>query len=622
MSTSDSEVKARPPGPRQLIVCCDGTNNTLTGGAHDTNVVKVVGRLAPDENNQLVYYDPGVGVPDQMPAVGFLNQVTRKRERIAGLAHGKGVYENIAEAYSFLAENYAPGDQIYLFGFSRGAFTARCVAGMVHLFGILRADSKPLILTLIRVYFTTPSDNRDEVGKLWGVWTARRALQAKQKNEQLAQDTGMAMGEVTPDDVRTYFTRKKQRKITRKEVADQVRSGFTSPHGRTAHTHFVGVWDTVESVGIPLWSRQITSDGTTRQKNGFRHIRHALSMDEHRRSFTPRLYWDQDYTVDGGLDRADDRSLRQRWFRGAHSDVGGGYDEYEAGLADQAFRWMMAEAQACGLRTVAAPQRADGRSASSLKPFIAHDPCYDTPWWGVAGLSVRTNVSHVQDGRAQPLRVLMEGAACEPGARIHPAWSLDMLLRNYRFWLALACACLFWLACGWLAHAAFDAGATSGFFDRAVGGAFGFDAWQRGFFALCVDKRAACTAVPSAAAGVWAGIADLAFIAAYSWPLGLLATWAFREMTGYRRPDEAVAPVLALGYAPLFAVAADVAENLLTLLTLWSLSWNIPWLSGTFGLLMMLANLAKWTGLGGCLLLVSCGIFATCAPPLPAAARL
>lgn len=618
MRTSDSAAGGSAPGPRQLIVCCDGTNNTLTGGTHDTNVLKIVGQLAPEDNNQLVYYDPGVGVPDQMPAVGLLNHLTRKRERIAGLAKGKGVYENIAEAYSFLVENYAPGDQVYIFGFSRGAFTARCVAGMVHLFGILRADSKPLILTLIRVYFTTPSDNREEVGKLWGVWTARRALQAKQENEQLAHDTGMAMGAATADDVRTYFVQKKKRKVTRKEVADQVRNGFTSPHGRTAYTHFIGVWDTVESVGMPALSRSITSDGTTRQKEGFRHVRHALSMDEHRRSFTPRLYWDEDYTVDGGGDPAHARSLRQRWFRGAHGDVGGGYDEHEAGLSDQAFRWMIGEAQDCGLRTVPAANRAKAR----LKPYIAHDPCYDTPWWGVAGLTVRTNVTHVQDGKPRTIAVVTEGAAAERGARIHPAWSVDMLSRDQRFWVALACACLSWLACGWLAHAAFDGRATLGFFDRATAGAFGFDAWQRGFFVDCLRDAAGCTAAPaSAPAGFWATIADLVFIAGYSWLLGLLATWAFREMTGYRNPDDAVAPVLALGKAPMFAVAADVVENLLTLLTLWSLPWNNPWVSGALGLGMMSANLVKWAGLGGSLLLVSCGIFATSARPAPAPSR-
>jgi uncharacterized protein (DUF2235 family) len=614
MNTSDSAESGSGQGPRQIIVCCDGTNNTLTGGTHDTNVLKVIAQLAPEKNRQLVYYDPGVGAPDQLPSLGFLNLLTRKRERIAGLAQGKGVYENIAEAYTFLVENYEAGDQIYIFGFSRGAFTARCVAGMVHLFGIIRADNKPLILTLIRVYFTTPSDNRDEVGKRWGVWSARRALKNKQKNEQLAHNTGMAMGEATADKLKAYFIRKKKRKITRQEVAMQVRSRFASPHGRTAYTHFVGVWDTVESVGIPLLSRSITSDGTTREKDGFRHIRHALSLDEHRLSFKPRLYWDEDYT-DDDRDPAQSRSLRQCWFRGVHSDVGGGYDENEAGLSDQALRWMIDEAADCGLRLEPAANQARRRP----KPYIEHDQCYDTPWWGVAGLSVRTNVTHVQDGKEKKIGVRTKGAAAEPGASIYPAWSVDMLLKNYRIWLALACACILWLACGWLGHAALGAQDTTGFFDTVVAGATGLDTWQRAFFTQCVGDWARCPPPRSlSGAAFWAMVADLGFIVAYSWLLGLLATWAFREMAENRNPREPVTPIFALGKAPMFAVTADVAEDLLTLLTLWSLGWNIHWVSAVLGGMMMFANLIKWAGLTGSLLLVSCGLFARIAPPLPA----
>jgi len=606
MDTSDSAA-------RQIIVCCDGTNNTLTGGTHDTNVLKVIGQLAPERNHQLLYYDPGVGAPDQMPSLGLLNEMNRKRERIAGLAQGKGVYENIAEAYSFLVENYEPGDQIYIFGFSRGAFTARCVAGMVHLFGIIRADNKPLILTLIRVYFSTPSDNHSEIGKKWGVWKARRALESKRKNEQLAHDTGMATGAATADEVKTYFIQKEKRKITRKEVADQVRSGFTSPHGRTAYTHFVGVWDTVESVGIPLLKRRITSDGTTRHKDGFRHIRQALSMDEHRLSFEPRLYWDEDYTAEDVLDPARSRSLRQRWFRGAHSDIGGGYDENETGLSDQSFRWMIGEAAACGLRIDQSAQPVARRS----KPYIAHDQCYETPWWGVAGLSVRTNVTHAEDGKDQTIKVLAEGAAAEPGALIYPSWSIDMLLRNRRLWLSMACACIFWLACGWLAYAALEEPDALGFFDRAARGALGFDMWQRDFFARCMSDLAACPApLVSSAAAFWAVIADLGFIAAYSWLLGLVATWAFREMASHRTPGDPVSIWFALGKAPMYAVVADVAENLLTLLVLWSLPWQNVLLSAILGFAMMLANLVKWAGLGGSLLLLSRGVMATRAPPL------
>ncbi|KQQ93664.1 DUF2235 domain-containing protein [Massilia sp. Leaf139] len=618
MNGSDKAATGATGGPRQIILCCDGTNNTLTGGSHDTNVLKLVGLLAPERHNQLVYYDPGVGAPDQLPALGAWNELVRRKERIAGLAQGKGVYENIAEAYSFLVEHYAPGDQIYIFGFSRGAFTARCVAGMVNLFGIVRSDSKTLILTLIRVYFSTPSDATRRGRVSWGAMRARQAEEGRRENAALAEETGMVSGNASEDAIDAYFARKKKRKSTQREVAEQVRADFASSHGKTAQIHFIGVWDTVESVGIPLLSRRtITRNGGTRDKPGFRHIRHALSLDEVRSSFAPRLYWDEDYALDEH-DPARARTLRQRWFRGVHSDVGGGYDVNESGLSDQALHWMLAEAEACGLRREP-DTRAPGAQA---KPYIAHDTPYDTPWWGVAGLSVRTNVTHRDGDEAHRIRVLGEGAALDPQARIYSVWKSATLLRNHRFWLALGCFFIFLLACGWLGHAALHADAGVGFVDAARQGGFGFDAWQRGFLAACLGDWAHCpAALPSPAAAAWAVGFDFGLIAAYAWLLGLCATWAFRQMAGVRRPDDPVPPVFVLGKAPLLAVLADVLENLMTLLTLWAAAWHSDWLAAAFGAAMLLANLAKWTGLAASLVLLACGILAVSARPLPAPSR-
>ena len=618
MNTGDNTAVGSTEGPRQIILCCDGTNNTLTGGAHDTNVLKVIGQLAPERRNQLVYYDPGVGSPDQLPPLGAWNELVRRKERIAGLAQGKGVYENIAEAYSFLVEHYAPGDQIYIFGFSRGAFTARAVAGMVHLFGIVRADSKPLILTLIRVYFSTPVDSVKTKGISWAGMRARQAQKNLARNKALAEETGMISGNASDSAIAAYLSRKKKRDSTQHEVAEQVREDFASDQGKSAEIHFIGVWDTVESVGIPLLSRRtITRNGTTAGKKTFRHIRHALSMDEHRFSFAPRLYWDEDYSL-GEHDPAQARSLRQRWFRGVHSDIGGGYDRHEAGLSDAAFRWMMGEATGCGLRIdPAAP--APGHQT---KPFIVHDTCYDTPWWGVAGLTVRTDVTHTEDGAEHRIKVIAEGAALDPQARIYSVWQSGAILKSQRFWLALACLCILQLACGWLGYAALHADAGAGFLERAWRGALGFDAWQRGLFDACWGNGRGCPpAMAAPAAAAWACIVDFGFIAAYSWLLGLCATWAFREMAGSRRPDDNVAPVFVLGMAPLVAVLADVLENLLTLATLWAISRNIGWLEALSSFLMMLANMLKWLGLAGSLLLLSCGILALSAPPMRAPSR-
>lgn len=595
--------------PRQLILACDGTNNTLTGGVHDTNVLKLVGRLAPADNNQLVYYDPGVGSPDQLPPLGLWNEFTRRRERIEGMAKGKGIYENIEEAYLFLVENFRPGDQIYIVGFSRGAFTARCVAGMVNLFGIVRPECKPLLLTLIRVYFSTPNDKAIETAKPWARFTARRAERRKKLNEEVARKTGIA-DEPAPQDVLDYLTGKKARRSTRAEVARQVRDNFTSPHGKNAAVHFTGVWDTVESVGIPILSRRsITSDGTTSAKDGLRHIRHALSMDEHRFSFRPRLYWEEDYSIKDPDDPSNTRSLRQRWFRGAHSDVGGGYDVNESGLSDQAYDWMLGEAIACGLRV--APDSAPRQS--TRKPYIAHDACFDTPWWGVAGLVVRTNITHSTASGEKRIEVIPEGAADDIDPKIYSVWKAGAKRIDFRFWLALACCIAFWMLCGGLGHAAFHDNAAPDTFAQIAQGAAKLDAWQRTFVRDAWDAWRSMHKQPGpahpASAAYWAMLADCAFIAAYSWLLGLGAAWSFKEMACGRNPADKPAPVFRLGLAPMVAVLADVAEDALTILTLWSIPYG-SWPPIVLGALMLLANVVKWLGLAGSLTLLACGILA------------
>ena len=139
---------------RQIVLLCDGTNNNLTGQHEDTNVVKLCTLLAADPDPQrLVFYDPGVGNPGELPGATTWDQFRRTLDRVSGLAFGRGVYENMVESYLFLMRHYRPGDQIFIFGFSRGAFTARSVAGLVNLFGILRPHMESMVPTLLHVYF-------------------------------------------------------------------------------------------------------------------------------------------------------------------------------------------------------------------------------------------------------------------------------------------------------------------------------------------------------------------------------------------------------------------------------------------------------------------------------------
>ncbi|HEX6361765.1 MAG TPA: DUF2235 domain-containing protein, partial [Albitalea sp.] len=336
---------------RQIVICCDGTNNTVTGRERDTNVLRLYERiLSGADASQLLYYDPGVGSPDALPPTDPIDWIGRKWERVAGLASGRGAFENIGQAYLFLMQHWRPGTKVFVFGFSRGAFTARAVAGMVNLFGIIEAHHDALLPTLLRVYF---APRGDEVPP-----------SAQRRRQRMAQTfAGVEM--------EANVSR------TREQVAQQLRESFASPDGAGAGVHFIGVWDTVAAIGMPGLALRISSHATISGKR-MAHARHALSLDEHRLSFAPRLYTENDF---GAPQEA--QSLRQRWFRGGHGDSGGGYAPAESALSDEALRWMALEAIDCGLRC-------RPFEASTARPLV-HDAVHTIPWWSTAGLALRNS---------------------------------------------------------------------------------------------------------------------------------------------------------------------------------------------------------------------------------------
>lgn len=603
MNSTESAREHTPGRPRQIILGCDGTNNTLTGEEHDTNVLKLIGQLAPGTGEQILYYDPGVGSHDQLPTVDALNDVRRKLERLAGLANGRGIYENIAEAYLFLVDHYRAGDQIYIFGFSRGAFTARSVAGMVNLFGIIRSDSKSLILTLIRLYFSAPSDSQADVG-LFQRYIVRATCEARNK-EKKATDMPQWAPDTSAEQIEHYLASTTSRRSTREEVAAQVRRSFTSVDGAAALVHFIGVWDTVESVGIPGLKRVIPSTATTSDKPYLRHIRHALSMDEHRFTFAPRVYWEDDYDHQRD-DPGAHRSLRQRWFRGVHSDIGGGYDTDESGLSDQAYRWMLDEAATCGLH-VASPPPA---STQQSKPFIVHDACHKTPWWGVAGLTVRCNVPRRIGGVDQPVQVKTAGVASVANPRLYSVWNTA----RTTYWKILAAlVCIFTLFAwyGWTAFAAFSGGVPAEPVTRIVQGAAALEAWKLTYvpdaFSHGMPLGRALLAVTPA---VQATIIDFGLIVAYSWLLGLCATWAFQVLSAHRHPSDPVSWRFSLGLAPLVLVLADVAENVLCLITMWCMAHHLQILSYCVGAVLAIVTRLKWVAAVGAVALIAWGVVA------------
>lgn len=278
---------------RNLVVCCDGTWNTAEQ-RHDgvpvpTNVVRLYNSLADrnaDGIEQARYYHPGVGTEP-----GWWDRTT-------GGATGKGLDENIMSAYFWLCRNYASKDRIFLFGFSRGAYTVRSLAGMIGYCGLLKLD-----------------DVADKANKN-GAWP--RVEHVFQKGYREHRETAS-------------------------DWKQKEWEFHTTDNSTEIPVYMVGVWDTVGALGIPddlaLLNLLDASDEhafhDTTLSESILHARHAVALDEIRASFRPTL-WTGEHP-----------DVKQVWFPGVHCDIGGGYRE--TGLSDGALKWMMDEAKALGL---------------------------------------------------------------------------------------------------------------------------------------------------------------------------------------------------------------------------------------------------------------------------------
>jgi uncharacterized protein (DUF2235 family) len=278
---------------RNLVVCLDGTRNEPETGA--TNVARVYDIAVKDEY-QLVYYDPGVGT---MGARSATTRVGKSLTRVAGLVLGHGVKENVEEAYRFLMHTYQPEDRIFMFGFSRGAYTARALTGMVRTVGLLRPGADNLLPYAIKLYAKSGRrDQTEEQEKAF--WRLRTEFTDKFGNPQF-------------------------------------------PNRFAPQIEFLGVWDTVKSVGWLNWRAQLQQARWpfTRRVPNVRRGRHALSLDERRRPYGEYRFHEQELDRPGGR-------LREVWFAGVHSDVGGTFPD-DHRLADIALKWIVDEAADAGL---------------------------------------------------------------------------------------------------------------------------------------------------------------------------------------------------------------------------------------------------------------------------------
>jgi hypothetical protein len=282
---------------KNIVICSDGTGNSAIKG-RGTNVFKLFEAIdlnghktRPELTPQVALYDDGVGTEDFKPLKIF-----------AG-ATGFGLSRNVKQLYKELVRIYDPGDRIFLFGFSRGAFTVRTLVGLIAACGLLDFDK-----------LETAADLDAVVNKTYDVYR-------KSYRTQLAK---LFLGE--PD--------------------TSVIPRFKADHCLACDVpiDFVGVWDTVDAVGLPFhlsdfinWALYRFKFRDHKLSKLVKHACHALAIDDERHSFHPLLWHEGE--EDAGR-------IEQVWFAGAHSNVGGGYPKQ--GMSLVALEWMMRKAECTG----------------------------------------------------------------------------------------------------------------------------------------------------------------------------------------------------------------------------------------------------------------------------------
>jgi uncharacterized protein (DUF2235 family) len=293
---------------KNIIVCSDGTGNTAVKG-RGTNVFKLFEAIDLNGHRtdatltpQVALYDDGVGTENLKPA------------RIFSGITGWGLSRNVKQLYREIVRIYDPGDSIFMFGFSRGAFTVRTLAGFISTCGLLDWNKLgPL----------TPAQLEKHVAKAYRVY--REAYR-------------------TP--LMQLFLGRARRRSTEGFRRDLCLDGDVP-------IRFLGVFDTVDAVGLPFHLSDVLNTTIYRFKfpdhrlsKCVKRACHALAIDDERHSFHP-LVWDEHDEQKEGAEKAEER-ITQVWFAGAHSNVGGGYPKQGMSLA--ALDWMMAEAELAGLR--------------------------------------------------------------------------------------------------------------------------------------------------------------------------------------------------------------------------------------------------------------------------------
>jgi len=281
---------------KNIVICFDGTGNEFNEEL--TNIVKLYRMLEREPSKQVTYYDPGVGtIGDQT----LKTKIAKRINKMLGAAFGKGVITNVMEAYSFLMNHYDDGDKVFIFGFSRGAYTARALAAFIKECGLFETGASNLFPYALKLFHEKAPKDGEAKTNFFKKRSSFRSTYGRLVNRK---------GD--------------PRDSTNKEPNYQLR------------IHFLGLFDTVKSYGSirnPVVLRN------EEENPSVLNVRHAISIDE-KRAFFPQMHWKATKKF---------QTCKEVWFAGVHSDVGGGYHESKSSLAKVSLEWMTHEAMSMGL---------------------------------------------------------------------------------------------------------------------------------------------------------------------------------------------------------------------------------------------------------------------------------
>ena len=358
--------------PKTIVLLLDGTSNEIA--SKRSNILRLYGCLSKTDS-QLVYYDPGVGT---FGAEAAWSQIARKAVEVWGMATGWGLDHNVKEAYRFLVDNYDDGrrtgtapDRIVIYGFSRGAYTARVLAGFLHAFGMMEPRSLNLLDYVYRGYKRIGTDGGGD-----------------------------------------------------KELSLHYR--ILQP--RPVTVDLLGLFDTVASViESGRFGPRLRNHAFTRENPSVRAVRHAVAIDERRTMFRPQLWPEGGAFVPDGTrpDTAQPQDVREVWFSGVHGDVGGGYPEPESALAKLPLDWMIRQSAAQGVAFDADTVRLLVLGQPRGSVYAAPDPLgplHNSMSAGWAALEVLPRRKPALSQRPAVLGFvlpLMERRTIPEGARVH-----------------------------------------------------------------------------------------------------------------------------------------------------------------------------------------------------------